>query len=61
MKAALLRRIEVLEQQIPDASQPAKSIVPEWLLDAWQAHGLQFDRTDDDSVRRAVASRAGAC
>jgi hypothetical protein len=61
MKAALLRRIEVLERQIPDTSQPAKSIVPEWLLDAWQAHGLQFDAMDDDSVRRAFAARAAAC
>ena len=61
MTTALLRRVEVLEQQNPDPRQPAKSIVPEWLLDAWQAHGLQFDRTDGDSVRRAFASRAAAC
>ena len=61
MKTALLRRIEVLEQQVPDPRKPAKSIVPEWLLDAWQAHGLQFDAMDDDSVRRAFATRAAAC
>jgi hypothetical protein len=61
MKTALLRRIEVLEQQVPDPRKPAKSIVPEWLLDEWQARGLQFDATDDDSVRRAFASRAAAC
>jgi hypothetical protein len=60
MKTTLLRRIEVLEQQVPDPRQPAKSIVPEWLLDAWQAQGLQFDRTNNDSIRRAFASRAAA-
>jgi hypothetical protein len=60
MKTALLRRIEVLEQQVPDPRKPAKSIVPEWLLDAWRAHGLQFDPRNDDSVRRAVAARAAA-
>jgi hypothetical protein len=60
MKATLLRRIEVLEQQVPDPRKPAKSIVPEWLLEAWQTQGLQFDRTNDDSVRRAFATRAAA-
>jgi hypothetical protein len=58
MKTDLLRRIEVLEQRLPDPKHPAKTIVPEWLLAAWQARGLQFDPTDDDSVRRAFASRA---
>jgi hypothetical protein len=48
-------------QQVPDPSQPSRSIVPEWLLDAWQAQGLQFDRTNHDSVRRAFATRAAAC
>jgi hypothetical protein len=55
MKRTLLRRIEVLEQRVPHPRRPAKSIVPEWLLDAWRAQGLQFDATDDNSVRRAVA------
>jgi hypothetical protein len=60
MKTPLLRRIVVLEQQIADPRQPSKSIVPEWLLDAWRAHGLQFDPRNDYSVRRAVAARAAA-
>ena len=52
----LLRRIELLEQRMPDPEKPRKSLVPEWLLEEWRAHGLTFDASDDDSVRRAVAS-----
>ena len=61
MKTILLRRIEALEQQVPDPRQACKSIVPEWLVEAWLAEGLQFDPRNYDSVRRAVALHAAAC
>jgi hypothetical protein len=54
MKAGLQRRIKALEKRVPEPSAVRKSIVPEWLLAAWQQQGLQFDPSDDASVRHAV-------
>jgi hypothetical protein len=52
-----MRRIELLEQRMPDPEKPRKSLVPEWLLEEWIQQGLQIDATDDEAVLRAVPRR----
>ena len=54
MKIDLLRRIKDLEATTQEISAPRRSIVPEWLLKEWQGQGLQFDPSNDASVRRAM-------
>jgi hypothetical protein len=54
-----VRRLERLHGKDQETAPPKQ--FPGWLLDAWEQAGLQFDRSDINSVREAVrlANAAG--
>ena len=54
MRTGLERRLRALEASVPDPEEPRKPLVPGWLMEEWLAQGLQFDASDDSSVRSTV-------
>jgi hypothetical protein len=42
-----------------DEAKIPKSPFPSWLLDTWQEDGLQFDRSDVQSIRQAIRVAVG--
>ena len=54
MLRGLQARIRALEAVKAPPAELRKSIVPEWLMDAWLEQGLRFDRKDENSLRQAI-------
>ena len=59
MRRGLELRVRPLEAAVPNEVEASKSPFPQWLLDLWQEGGLQFDRSDGDSLRRALRVGVG--
>ncbi|MBZ5625195.1 MAG: hypothetical protein LAQ69_41815 [Acidobacteriia bacterium] len=59
MRRGLELRVRTLEAAVPDEAEVPKSPFPHWLLDAWQEGGLQFDRSDVDSIRQSIQVKGG--
>lgn len=45
MRNQLLRRLHALEQRLPADKEMAKPLLPSWLVDELQIHGVNVDRT----------------
>jgi hypothetical protein len=54
MRRGLELRVRALEAAVPAEDEARESPFPQWLLDARQEAGLQFDRSDGDSLRQTV-------